>query len=398
MSGAAILHILASVSGRGGPRVRIVVKGCFEMQQRPPRRRRARPVADAPIDSLLLRADELTKGWLLALVEQEPLGEAPAILAAELTRDGPRLCDALVRALANDDDLGRLEPGGALELLAGRAGELAGARGAEAISRAVDALGAVIWSGVRGALADPDPEQVTELAERLSLVIEQVRGAALRRLARQTPAEEPVLPTAPPPLLHAVDDAPSELEHSGPPDQDIWPPAPVPPDAAGPSSLWVHALEEEIDRARSTGTPLSLLLIELEDAQLMLAADGVDEAAATFSSFAQAVRGVMRRQDILACETEARAWVIARDTARRGAHSLGDRIVGAVQATHRWRGAPLGVSVGLAVLGEDGPDAGGLIGAAEEAMFAAAASGSGVAEGSPSRDPGEGPTGPRLVS
>jgi GGDEF domain-containing protein len=368
------------------------------MQQRPPRRRRARPVADAPIDSLLLRADELTKGWLLALVEQEPLGEAPAILAAELTRDGPRLCDALVRALADEADLRRLQPGGALELLASRAGELAGAADPAAASRAVDALGAVIWSGLRGALADPDPDQVMELSERLSVVIELVRGAALRRFAGQSPADESVGRAASPPSasspLHAVD-APSPAA-SGVSELDSWPREASPTDAAGSSSLWVRALEDEIRSAQGGGTPLSLLLIELDDAERIVAAGGEPEAAATFSSFAQAVRRVMRRQDILACETDARAWVIARDTARRGAHSLGERIVGAVQATHQWRGAPLVVSVGLAVLGEDGRDAEGLIAAAEEAMFAAAASGSGVAEGPPSREP-EGPAGPRLV-
>jgi GGDEF domain-containing protein len=365
------------------------------MQQRPPRRRRARPVADAPIDSLLLRADELTKGWLLALVEQEPLGEAPSILAAELTRDGPRLCDAMVRALADDADLRRLAPGVALELLASRAGELAGARGPEATSRAVDALAAVIWSGMRGALSDPAPDQVMELAERLSLVIEHVRGAALRRCV-EAPVEEPGRP-APNSPLHAVDSGPSAgLAHEPGSEQAGWPPSVVPRDEAAPDSLWVRAFADEIRSAQSTGTSLSLLLIQLDDAERILAADGPQEAATTFSRFARAVRGVMRREDILACETDARAWVIARDTARHGAHSLGDRIVGAVQATHRWRGAPLGVSVGLAVLGEDGRDAEALIVAAEEAMFAAAAHGTGVSGEPPSSGP-EGPAGPRLV-
>ena len=108
----------------------------------PPRRRRARPVADAPIDALLPRSEDLAKGWLLALLEQAPLDAAPAILAAELTRDGPRLCDAVLRAIADDADLRRLEPGGVLTPLAARVGELAGAAAPAAVSRAVDALSA----------------------------------------------------------------------------------------------------------------------------------------------------------------------------------------------------------------------------------------------------------------
>ena len=88
----------------------------------PPRRRRARPVADAPIDSLLTRSEDLTKGWLLALVEQAPLEQAPGILAVDLSRDGPRICQALLRAIADDAGQRRLEPGGDLVGLVSRVG------------------------------------------------------------------------------------------------------------------------------------------------------------------------------------------------------------------------------------------------------------------------------------
>jgi GGDEF domain-containing protein len=66
---------------------------------------------------------------------------------------------------------------------------------------------------------------------------------------------------------------------------------------------------------------------------------------------------------------------------RAGAHSLGGRIAGAVKAAEPWRGAPLTVSVGVAILGEDGQDRESLMGAAEQARFAAAASGTPVLGG-----------------
>src|SRR5581483_11097 len=147
----------------------------------PPRRRRARPVADAPIDALLSSSEDLTKGWLLALLEQAPLDAAPGILAADLSRDGPRICEAVLRALVSDADLQRLGPDGALAHLASRAGELAGAVDAESASRAVDALQGVIWAGVSSELRAPEPELVAELAQRLAVVCEQLRGAVLRR-------------------------------------------------------------------------------------------------------------------------------------------------------------------------------------------------------------------------
>jgi GGDEF domain-containing protein len=337
----------------------------------PPRRRRARPVADAPVDALLLRVEDLAKGWLLALLEQAPLADAPSILAADLARDGPRACEAVVRALADDADLRRLEPGGALERLMAQVGDFAGAGSIDAVSRAVDALSAVVWSAVRSELIYPDVDQVTELAERLALVVEQVRAAALRGWAEgrnrgQTsgprvvaPASAPSpAPSAPaPPVLRVYDD----------PQRPAGPEQP-------PTALWMGALADEIRHSDATGSPLSLLVVELEEADRMEAVEG-GAARATFGRFAQALRSVMRRQDILACESDTRAWVIARETSRLGAQALGERIAGAVQAQEPWRGAPLTVSVGVAVFGEDGQEVSALIDAAEESRFAAAASG-----------------------
>ena len=56
-----------------------------------------------------------------------------------------------------------------------------------------------------------------------------------------------------------------------------------------------------------------------------------------------------------------------------------------------WRGAPLAVSVGLAVLGEDGHNASSLIEAAEQTRFAAEASGIGIVTGEPDDGDGEQP-------
>jgi GGDEF domain-containing protein len=138
-------------------------------------------------------------------------------------------------------------------------------------------------------------------------------------------------------------------------------------------ALWVSALEDEL--VRSAGAPLSLLLAELEDAERVTAVQPGTEARATFTRFAGAVRSAVRRQDILVCETDARAWIIARDTGRAGAYALGERIAAAVRSSEHWHGVPLVASVGVAVRGEDGRTSAELIDAAEEARFAAAAGG-----------------------
>jgi GGDEF domain-containing protein len=339
------------------------------MQTGPPRRRRARPVSDAPVDALLARTEDLAKGWLLALLEEAPLEASPAILAADLARDGPRVCDAVVRAIADDTDLARLKPGGALERLVGGVGAMSGATGPDAASRAVDALHAVVWSAVRAELRSPEPDQVSELAERLSLVTELVRGAVLRNRSAAVAPGAPQAPAVPAAELFLRSETPA-VESSQPPGW-LSPESP----AEAPEALWVRALEDEIRRCEHSGTPLSLLLAELEDADRITAVEPGPEAHGIFSRFTQAVRTVARRQDIVVCETETRAWIIARDTARTGAQALASRIGVAVRERSPWRGAPMIASIGFAVLGAEGRTAPELIEAAEEARFQAAASG-----------------------
>lgn len=366
------------------------------MKPGPPRRRRARPVADAPIGALLERADDLAKGWLLAVLEAAPLEDAPAIMAGNLPTEGPLLCAAVARSLAGETELQRLEAGGELEPLAARAGQMVGARGVADTARAVEALHAVIWSGLREEVSYADSDLVSELAERLALVIELVRMAALTGHAAAAPP--PPEAEASPPRPAAV--APPEPTPEPPRPAAAAPPPPespvAPPAAGDPSALWLTAFEDEISHAATSGAPLSLLLADLEDAERVIAVEPDGDANPTFGRFAQAVRSAVRRQDILACETDSRAWIIARDTARAGAQALGGRIAQAVTEAGPWRGAPLRVSVGLAVFREDGEDSATLVEAAEEASFAAAASGIGIVRSGPSPEPSD--DGPRLVS
>ncbi len=340
----------------------------------PPRRRRARPVADAPIDGLLPRTEELAKGWLLALLEQAPLRSAPVMLGAGLVDEGPQLCDAVLRALADDLELRRLEPDGALGALAARTGELAGAGGDPAATvQAVDALGAVLWEALRDELRGPDSDLISDLAQRLALVCGLLRVAALERGKTFDVGAEDV----PDALETAIAGSPAdsgEAPVASPPAPDFARPAPWHSPSA--DALWAGALDDEL--RRTDRLPLALLLAELEDAERVSATESAAAATAAFEHFARAVRSVVRQQDILVCESDSRAWIIARDTARPEGQALAARVAEAVGAGPTWRGAPLTASVGVAVWGEDGHTSSELIGAAEEARFAASASGTGV--------------------
>jgi GGDEF domain-containing protein len=354
-----------------------------------PSGRRSRPVGDAPVLELLEETEALAKSWLLTVLQAAPLSELPARLHPGLADDGPNLCGAVARALASDADLARLGPGGDLEPLAARAGALVGAGEPEAVLQSVAALGSVIWDAVRAARPRADGEEVAQLAERLAAVLEPVRRAALRgsELAPATPEEEQAPAEPEPADLAPAEPAPAEPQpEPAPPEPEPDQPEPVIHAAeAAPATdpgtvLWRRALADEVGAALHAGSALSLLLIELEDADRLVAAQPADAADRILGRFTQAVRSIVRRQDILARESDSRVWLIARDTARAGANALGHRAVAAVAAVAPLHGAPLGVSVGVSVLGEDAEDPAGLIDAAEQACFAAAAAGTGLGE------------------
>jgi hypothetical protein len=304
----------------------------------PIRRRTARPVASLRIDGLIEHSDELAKAWLIALIEQAPLERVPAIRSTELACDAPVIVSALLRALRSDEELGRIELRGELEQLVGAAGESAGAGDAEEVCAAVDAIRAIIWSALLrapaasdGALVVDDGALVADLAERLALVIELVRRAALRRLASS-----------------AV------------------------PWSSGANDLH-EALGREIARCREAGLPMSILLVELDDAGRMLAVEAPQRAVGILDRFHGSVRAALSDRGYVAGEVAGRTWLIAPGAGGEQAGELASVLAGSVARAEPWRGAPLRASVGIAVLDQDGPDAASLIEAVEEAALAAAA-------------------------
>jgi GGDEF domain-containing protein len=351
------------------------------------RRRRARPVADAPVDALLARAEQIAKGWLLALLEDVPLHAAPGVLGAAFTTEAPRICDAAVRALASDTELARLVPGGALWPLTSAVGEMTAADDPLGAARAVDALSDVLWAALREELRAPAPDLLTDLSERLRLVCSVVRDAAIAGCGgegRYAPTPKPSSAPEPEPAPTRV---PEPEPAPAPPAEELWAVAATGGPAESEAPLWRRALADEVRDARNDGRPLALLLAELEDADRVIAAAAPARADAAIGDFIAALRGALRRQDILVREAEARVWVIARDSARAAAHSLAARIADAVGQTPSLGGAPLVASVGVAVLGEDGRSAEELLEAAEEARFAASARGIEVSRRAPSPDP-----------
>jgi GGDEF domain-containing protein len=327
-----------------------------------PRARRPRPVADAPVSALTDRAEALAKGWLIALVEQRPLAQAAHVPARELGRDGPALVAALARSLASDDDLTAF-----LEVEGRTVRRLAGAKDPAALAEAVEALRAVVWSATLDALADPSPQQLGEIADRLAHIANRLvaRSAAARPRASRVEAERRGRET-----LRADEGPPPE--ESGPFDRPLHA-VPAPPEHGGAPS-WLSALEQRLGRGERPGEKTSLLVVELDGID-RLRASTENGAADLIARASREIRRAVRREDLVAHEEDGRTWILATDTGRFAAEALARRIAEFVSLAASPHGAPLTASVGLAVHPEDGSDAGSLASYAEEEMLAARAAG-----------------------
>src|SRR5262249_46390609 len=136
---------------------------------------------------------ELAKRWGIALILARPLGRIGELPLEDLAREGPPLCEEVLRALRSDAALARLTEGGA-EGSAELAGEelpaayriaaLAGVEDAGSAVAALEALRGVLWEALieetRSAVPDRfDARQVGDLADRLAYVCASVLLASV---------------------------------------------------------------------------------------------------------------------------------------------------------------------------------------------------------------------------
>lgn len=399
--------------------------------------RRPRPVADAPVAALVAQADSVARDWLLALLAASPLERASAVPVADLAREAPSLCAAMARALASDAELERLGVGGDLAGAAARAGALAGAPDAASAAAAVETLRGVMWSAVRGELVRPEVDQVAELSGRVAHVCAVVvasalaGGSVLTRGAPPSPkADEPsdrLTPTPESPTASAPPPPPAAATLSSPPPAGpatprgpviasaptapgvpTGPPPPFfepdaegrvlvsdarpavepattrarslvsvadPPVDAWPKS-WLGALARRLERYADEHVGFAVLVLEVDGLERLLAAQTGREVATAIDAVERGIGDELRPADALIHERMGRYWLLAPDTDRAAARQLARRLIAAArQAGHR--GAPLTLSVGVALCPDDAHDATTLSELADEGLFAARANGGG---------------------
>lgn len=306
----------------------------------PPLSARPRPLADAPVDSLLARAPELARDWLLATLADAPVDLLSTLPAADFARRAPELCGALCRALSSDTELTRLSVSGDLRPLAAEVLPLAGAHDLATGVAAVERLRRVLLRGALEEVRSAETELVLGLADRLAYACSLVAGAGPGGASGAAVVAGPA------------------------------------PDEASVNPLEV--LDAWLDDRTRVGRPLALLLAELDDrGRLDLIEGSAAPGGGLSRQLLDAARTVMRDADAALPGEEGRVWLIADGVTRAGAEAIARRLEGAVRALGNWRGAPLSAAVGVAVHPADGEDAAALAATAEEGVFAAAAAGTG---------------------
>jgi GGDEF domain-containing protein len=347
-----------------------------------PRPRRARPVADAPVAALAARAEDLAKGWVLELLESGPLTAAITLPAAEFAREAPALCAVAVRALASDEELDALRPGGAAYGLARRAGALTGASSPPDSVRAVGALRAVLWAAAREELRAPDAAFVEELAERLAHVAAEIalaaaEGAAEAAAVRRGAASAPSPPAASPepgarPAADpfAVAAAPA-ADPFAEPDPFV---APAPPSSALAGAGARVALSAAVHAAHASGQPLAVLLAEIDGADRLALSLGSEAARDLLSEATAAIEGALPGTATARLDGPGRLWILAPGQGRLGGGALAARATEALAGIPA-HGVPLTATIGIAVHPVDGASPAGLAARAEQALWAARAAG-----------------------
>jgi GGDEF domain-containing protein len=327
--------------------------------------RRPSPVADVP-PAALAGGLAPAKGWLLAVIASRELHDAPAVPTAELVRDAPRLCAAILRAVGSDAELD-------VSPLAARAGAMAGAGSPATAVAAVGLLRGALWEALIATMPPLDAATTAALAERLAWVCDRVAAAAVSA-PRGTEHEA---------ADYRVRDARSRSDSGA---EGSVRGVAVAGEAAAPAvdADWraTAAAAPALDadwrataaRSLADGRPFALLALEIDGTARLLAADPEAGAAALASALA-AVRGELRPDDVLGREADGRLWAVAAELGSSGGRALAERLADAVAAAATLRGAPLTTSIGLAAAPADGTDVDALAAHADEALFAARAAG-----------------------
>jgi GGDEF domain-containing protein len=145
-------------------------------------------------------------------------------------------------------------------------------------------------------------------------------------------------------------------------------------DVADVAPPWLAAISRRLERREQDGRPFAVYVVEVDDLDRLLASQTGREVAFALETAERGLTAELAPADLVVRERLGRWWLTSPDRDPSSARDLGARVAAAIAAAELG-GAPLSVSVGMAVCPADGETLETLAGRADEGMFAARAGG-----------------------
>ncbi len=328
-------------------------------------------VADATVEPLLERCEELAQRWLAGLVLVRPLPALGDLELERLAEGAPSLCRGLLHALSSDAELDRLGDAGEAAATAALA---AAGQAAQAV-QAVEVLRGAAWSLLAEQLGLPaDAARARrhgEAGDRLAHACARLAAASVATLqlpGAEAPANAPAGRAAERAVV-IVD----ELRSEEPPRASAAPEPPAErieirdvrrPEGEGPAA-WVGSIGAQLERYERDGLPFAVILIEARPGERGARFDDAELERALADELELAGGGTITR------ERSGRYWLLAPRADRIGAHALAARLERTARAAAQAGGASVPVAGGVAVCPEDGRNAAALAAQADIGLYAA---------------------------
>jgi diguanylate cyclase (GGDEF)-like protein len=320
--------------------------------------RRFPAAVDAPLARLHDARDELTKAWLLRLLERASLDEIERMPTDRAVREMPAVIAAVASAVAGSES-GAVElPESALQ----RAHALAELRAAVGgspgdVAQDVAALQSVLIGALRRELGDRDPHVFVAAVERIATAIGALQAAAIEALlGRRAQELEHLANTDPLTELYNVRFLQDQLRH-------------------------LH------DGHERYGHPFSLLLLDIDGLKRVNDSRGHAAGDRVLRAVAAAVRGGIRSVDMAVRMGGDEFCVVApQQTASRAAVAA-HRIAEAVEAAEDQAGVHVRISIGVVSCPQHAVDPERLLELGDSAMYRAKAAGERVAVAGPDGPP-----------
>jgi diguanylate cyclase (GGDEF)-like protein len=295
--------------------------------------------------------DELAKAWLLRVIERtapSDLGEVPL---SWIATEAPSLIGDILGELGDASPPAELPPEGRR-----RARELSRLRGESApsqVPRDLASLQAILIEALRREAPDREPGAFGEAVGRLAEIFGAVQADLVEAMVGERGAP-PVAEEATETPLHAVPDEDSGL----------------------PGSVELHDyLGILAAEYRRYAHPFALMLVDIDGLQRINEAYGREVGDRMLTAVANAVSGQVRSVDRAFRLTEDEFCIVSPHHVASTVQTLADRLTSSVNGWQHHDGPRMSVTAGVASCPEHGEDPERLLQVAEEATYAAKASG-----------------------